>query len=382
MTVAFGCVSLFAEEEKLLGEMYVPSARMSALGGPHAALNDDLSTLFHNPAGFNTPEPEMSFAEITAHVGGPLFDIAGIIADAASGGTDVLTSPQTLDLMRGLYTSATVLGPVAFGYVGNGLGFGIFNTTRATIENKKPLTLTSSIGEQLIMCGGYSFRIPLPEKTNSTLDAGLLLKGSLRGSFEIEKSFLQVPSLISSIGPSLLNKQPFDFVTAIGFDVGLRYSYNEVFTVGIAGRNIFTPTLRSSYDSVNKFLGNNKPDSTTTGIVPLDLSVGTLFSPRLEGAERILSDLKIMLDYNDILDFLTHPETSKHPLLNLGLGVELGLLEILSLRAGFYEGLFAAGIGLDLHFFTLNTSMFGRELSSEPGMRPVYNMMVGLEFRF
>jgi hypothetical protein len=47
-----------------------------------------------------------------------------------------------------------------------------------------------------------------------------------------------------------------------------------------------------------------------------------------------------------------------------------------------YEGLFTAGVGLDLKIFTLNAAMFGTELSSEPGMRPVYNILIGLEFRY
>jgi hypothetical protein len=89
-----------------------------------------------------------------------------------------------------------------------------------------------------------------------------------------------------------------------------------------------------------------------------------------------------MLDYDDIFDFLLHPNSSRHPILHIGAGIEVELLEILSIRMGMYEGLFTAGVGLDLKIFTLNAAMFGTELSSEPGMRPVYNILIGLEFRY
>ena len=68
-------------------------------------------------------------------------------------------------------------------------------------------------------------------------------------------------------------------------------------------------------------------------------------------------------------------------MLHAGLGFELVLLEILFVRGGFFHGLFSAGLGLDLTVFNINVSMFGRELSTEPGLRPVYNLILSLEFR-
>jgi hypothetical protein len=62
--------------------------------------------------------------------------------------------------------------------------------------------------------------------------------------------------------------------------------------------------------------------------------------------------------------------------------VEVVMLQILALRAGFNEGYFSAGLGLNLTFFSLNLTMFGSELSTEPGLRPVYNLLLGLEFRY
>jgi hypothetical protein len=380
--ILFAASSTLFGDEVLDNEVYILSTRMSSLGGPHAALTDDLSTLFHNPAGFNTAGPEISVAEITARLGGPVFDIAGVVLESSEGGGDIFASSQVQNLMTGLYATMNLIGPISFGYVGNGLGFGFFNTSNVTFSNSSPLTIETTISEQMLLTGGYSFRIPLPANSLSTIDLGFLLKGSLRAESVVKKSFLEFADLFSSLSADMLAGEPFSFISAIGFDVGALYSYNEIISFGLVGRDIFTPTLRSKYPTLDSFLNSEEPEETVNGIVPFDLSAGVLFTPRLGKASAILSDLKLMLDYNDIFDFLTHPKTEKHPLLHIGFGVELGFLEILSVRAGFYQGLLNAGLGLDLTIFTLNASMFGTELSSEPGMRPIYNLMVGLEFRF
>jgi hypothetical protein len=56
-------------------------------------------------------------------------------------------------------------------------------------------------------------------------------------------------------------------------------------------------------------------------------------------------------------------------------------MEILDVRLGFSQGLFAAGLGIDLYYFDMNLAMFGTERSTEPGMAPVYNLQLGFEFR-
>ena len=176
LCIIFLLLSVFstAAADILDDEIYAPSARTSALGGRHAAFTKDLSTLFNNPAGFRKVEPEMSVAELTFRIGGPVFDIAGVVASGVGGGMeDLMTSPDIQDLLQGLYASFDLLGPISFGYVGKGMGFGFFNTSDIEISNSGPLTIETTVSENLILCGGYSFRIPLPSKSNSTLDVGL-----------------------------------------------------------------------------------------------------------------------------------------------------------------------------------------------------------------
>jgi len=118
------------------------------------------------------------------------------------------------------------------------------------------------------------------------------------------------------------------------------------------------------------------------GIVPLDVALGLLYTPRLGFLDAYMSNLKLMLDYRDIFDFWTHPATASNPLLHFGLGAEVTLLDVLAVRAGFGGGYFSAGLGMNLTAFHLDLTMFGRELSSEPGLRPQFNLIVSTLFRY
>ena len=367
----------FSVNGQELGSTFaLPSPRNSAVGGSHAALTSDLSTLLANPAGFISAPVQMSLSELTIAMSGPIFDITSVLLQSVT--QDI---SNLLQLSENLYASADIVGPVYFGYVGNGLGFGFFNTTNVKFTSPGPLALNVVAGEQLMLAGGYALRIPFGEDSESALDLGVLLKGALKGEIDFTSSLLALPTLLSSLGVDLLLAQPFRFVSSIGFDAGIRFSYSDVFAIGIVGRDIFTPTLTQSFSTLGIFLDGTENPAPVNGTLPLDLTVGLLFSPRLGVLERFINDIRFMLDYKDILDFLTHPATARNPVLHASFGMDLTFLQILAIRAGFNQGLFAAGIGLDLTIFKLNVAMFGTELSTEPGLRPVFNMQVGFEFR-
>ncbi|MBN2050229.1 MAG: hypothetical protein JW760_07265 [Spirochaetales bacterium] len=358
----------------------VPDAGISALGGYHTTRTEGVSTLFTNPAGFNTVTPHLAFSDLTLHLKGPVFDITNLVVSSLSGGAmgDLLTDEATLNLLRGIYAGLDLSGPVSFAYVGDGLGFGIFNVTDVLFQGIGPMTLQAKIIEQVILCGGYSFRIPLGSSSHN-LDLGMLLKGTLRGESVITKSLLELTTLFSSLGADTILNEPFDFISAIGIDAGVLYSYKDVLSFGFVCDDLFTPILTNSYDSLQAFIDSAEV-SPVQGRVPLKLNAGLGWTPRLGTLGRYISDLSLMLDYYDILDFLVAPSSAVNPLLHIGFGVELRLLDILSLRGGFNQGLFSAGLGLDLTHFTIDAAMFGAELGTEPGLQPVYNLIIGIHF--
>ncbi len=371
-------------QSTIVAPVEIASARASALGGVHAALADDLGSIFSNPAGFVSAGPELSVSEISLHLAGPVFSIADIVYQASSG-TDplaLITSSAVGSLLKSLYASGTLNGPLSIGYVGGGLGFGIFNASNVSFATQgTPPTVTASLAEDIIFAGGYAFAIPLPPVLKSKLDIGATLKAFTRGTVQLSESILDVITLLANPDFAIINSQPFTLDAGIGIDAGLRYSWNDTIAVGIVGRDLYAPVLRNAYATFAGFSTGAAP-TMTFGTVPLDLSAGIAFTPSLGALEPYIGGLKVLLDYQDILDFITHPDTASNPVLHADLGVEFQLLQILAVRAGFYQGYFSAGVGLNLTIFRLNLTMYGSELSLEPGLRPAYNLILGLEFRY
>ena len=383
--LAAAALSLQAQDSGANVGIVIPSARAAALGGTHAALADDITALFANPAGFRSAGPELAISEVTIGLAGPVFSIADLIVQAVSYGTpplELIQRREVQKLLNGMHTAATLNGPLSFGYVGDGLGFGIFNSTGLQLETLGALPMvTAALREDLVFAAGYSFGIPLPEVLASTLDLGFLLKASLRGTIRLKESIIEMISLFEAPSVDILYGQPFQMDVRIGLDAGILYSFNKLISLGVVGRNLYAPSIQNSYSTLQSFFDGAAPVMADF-LAPIDLSVGLLFSPNLGPLEPYVGGLKIALDYADILDFLTHPSTATNPVLHASLGAEIVLLDILSLRGGFGQGYFSAGLGLDLSIFRLSLSMFGSELSSEPGLRPVYNLILGLEFRY
>lgn len=354
------CFPLFARENPYSNSPEILSARTAAIGGLHSALADDLITLFGNPAGFRSAGPQFSATEATIGAYGP-------VSSVFSGSV-----PSS-------YTAVQLLGPVSFGYVGKGFGFGVFDTV--SIRYGTFGGTDTKIDENLIVAAGYAFRIPLPEGSNSTLDLGLLAKPfmTIRSTTtkdinEILGSYLDIANAASYRDGGVQR------VTGIGVDLGILYSYGEKFSVGVVGRN-FAVGKYKNYATYQDLL-NGQASSAGYVLYALDLSAGIVWKPQTGRLGRHIQDLTLMLDYRDMLDFVIWPATAISPLLHVAGGLEFKLLEILSLRAGFYQCLPSAGVGLDLSLFTLNASVFGIELSDSPWGSPLFNTMLGVEFRY
>jgi hypothetical protein len=354
------CLPLAARENPYSNSPEILSARTAAIGGLHSALADDLISLFSNPAGFRSADPQLSAAEVTVSVYAP--PDGGVFSSTPSS-----------------YAAIQLLGPISFGYVGNGLGFGIFDTL--SIRYGVDGGTDTAIDENIILSCGYAFRIPFPEGSNSTLDLGLLGKGFVTTRSTTSKSIGEIlGSYLDITDVSSYRDGAVERVAGFGLDLGILYSYKDTLSVGLVARNAAFGK-RKSYTTFQDFL-NGDASSAGYTFYAVDLSFGVAWKPQLERLTRHFQDLTLMLDYRDILDFLVWESTAIHPLLHISLGVEFRLLEILSIRAGFYQCLPSAGIGLDLTLFTLNATISGLELSDRPWGSPIYNTMFGLEFRY
>ena len=345
--------------------------RFSAMGGSHAAVHDGFSALFQNSAGYLLTDQELSFAQFTLGLKGPVFTIA----DTFVAGAELDDISELLD---GLYTGIDIAGPLAFGYVGKGMGLGIFANTFTEIKSNNPLTAKENIMQDILLTGGYSFPIVGGGENHEPhrLDGGVMLKGGFRGRIQggVSAVELQNPSL------DLITGRPFYFTSLIGMDLGLLYNYEKKWYVGMTAKDAFTPTLRSKYTDISSFIDGEPAVGDEFGLVPFTLNLGGMYRLDLSHRNMFISEAKFMLDYTDILDFWLYPKLATNPVLHVGIGTEVTMMQILDVRLGFAQGLPSAGLGLDLHVFTLNAAMFGTERSTEPGLSPVYNLQLGFEF--
>ncbi len=359
------------------------NARDAALGGSHVAVPSGFQTLVTNPAGLTGLEPQFTAGGLSFRFSGPAFSLSSVVLQGLSGGSiaALLAPPSVQSLLASIYADVSLSGPLYFGYTGGGMGFGVVNDTSFLIESQGAGSIEAVISERFLLIGGYGMKLPLPESWQSTLALGVGLKGFVRGDVSVATSLLGLPALFDSIGPDLLTDSPFDLVSGIGVDAGLRYVWRDLLGIAVTASNLYSPSAVLSYPTLGGFLDSSAdPGAPSYSVLPQNLTVGIAYTPRLGAFERYVQDLTLALDYRDMLDFWIDPADAENIILKFGFGVEARLLEILSIRAGFSDALFAAGLGIDMSVVELNAAMYGSELSLEPGLRPTYNLVVGLEF--
>jgi hypothetical protein len=342
------------------------STEAAALGGVHAAYADGLDALFSNPALFRSVGPELSFAQATLSI----YDSALMIVD------EVLSGDPSVggNILR--RAGINLMGPLSVGYVGNGLGFGLFTDTTVRYWTWGPYPFgISAVYQNLVLISGYAFRIPFRE---SALDIGFSIPVFIT---TLSNTTADVRGLLASqiTLTDFLTYQPMTLAKGASIEAGILYSVGDVFALGIMARNL-AYVARSSYLTMQGFFSGEQAVSNMDIPLPMEVTVGIKVSPPINRVLHSVDRLTIMVDYNNIFDFITYEPGATNPLLHIGIGLEVQMLDILQLRAGFYQLLPAGGVSIDLTIFKLNLAVFGRELTREPWGYPIWGFLVGLTF--
>jgi hypothetical protein len=349
----------------------MPSARFGALGGNHAALADDYYTIFTNPAGLVGIEEVWNLAEITVDVYGPVFELLNLISQPM----DSLESLDVTGILGpgGFAMGMDIGGPIAWGWAGRGLGIGIFNRTKAD-ATLAGTHLRPKVSEDILLLGGYSFR--LLDRIGHTLDTGFLGKGFFRGSLNLDTSIFTAMDMFKD--PL---KQPLTTYLGLGFDLGFRYTFAESLSAALVCYDLYSPALVTVYNSFDDFTNRVKPDKAGSYTeVTRRLALGLAYKIRNPFLDRYISNWMVMADYRDFLNLFA--PIPRNPILNIGIGMEVLLLNILTLRIGIADALPCAGFGLDLTYFKLDCSIHGKELGLDPGLQSTYALDLALLFRY
>jgi hypothetical protein len=368
----FGCIRVISSVP-LFGESIVPfgmpSARSSGMGGNHVALADDFYSLFTNPAAFVGVEETYSLAEISLNAYGPVFEILDLIISNSDSFENVDLS--RIISARGFAAGFDFGGPLALGWVGRGLGLGIFSRMKAdTMVNG--LVLKAAVFGEILMLGGYSFRVL--DLQDHVLDAGFLGKGFFRGGMILNTPIFNAEELFDD---PLEN--PYQSYLGLGLDMGIKYTFAKSLSAALVFFDAYSPVLLSSFSSYKAFQNREVP-VLSYGTVKSRLDFGLSYRIRSPFLERYISNFSVMVDYRNFLDLRSL--IPRNPILNVSFGAELVVLNVLSLRIGIADALPAAGFGLNLSFVKLDCSIHGKELGLEPGLQPVYALDMGLLFRY
>ncbi|MDC7126613.1 MAG: hypothetical protein PQJ46_13670 [Spirochaetales bacterium] len=364
-----------------LEDIYVPTGNDFGSAGPYPTDNDGIECLFSNPAAFRANDSGFTFADLTIQLEGQILNLISLLSVGINEGdfSSLLSSSTTAEIFNDLYAGVTVTGPLCLGYVKNGFGFGVFNTTKAVFEEIDSLSLGVSLCENIYLASGYAFRIPFSKDEAHALDIGFMGKVGVLGEVNLEQSLFELPSLSTELDSTILLLSPFDLTAVLGVDVGVMYHCCDFFTAAISFQDCFSPGVTFSYETgINGLFSSDAPN-ISLGIIPFKLNTGVEYSPDVSSTRNIISALTVKLAYDDIFEFVYSSEITNW-LLHIKTGIEITLLEVLELRAGIYEGLFHMGVGIDLTFFKIDVALFGREVSSQPDGNPVYNMIIGLKF--
>ena len=339
----------------------MPSARASGFGGIHAAQGDDFSAIFSNPASFTGISRQFSASELTISIYGPVIEMLDMGLNRSG---DISSLVDSVDFAVGF----DIGGPVAIGVVSDGFGIGFFNRTAAdvvTVLNSLEYYFVSRAWEEVLLVAGYSFRVL--DRSSHSFDIGFLGKGFYRMLVDLNAETGDLGTMVDDALESHFG---------VGIDLGIKYCFDNTFTLALVGYDAFSPALVTKYE---QFTDYGSGGTLSYGNVKPRLALGVLYNLKIEFLERYFSDFMLMADCRDFIDLFIK---DRHPLLNFSLGMEITLLKALKLRAGLADFLPSGGFGIDMKYMKLDVAVRGKQLGTAPGEKTVFAFDVGCLFRY
>jgi hypothetical protein len=363
----------FNDPDREIAPFTVPSTRNLALGGPHIAYTNDINSLFINPGAFRTTD-ELSIAQVSMGAYGDLLGLKDILNNMNDTSKLAAVFSKFITNSKGnVPLGFDLRGPVAFGNIKNGWGWGVFNRSYGGAEVKgRSVRIVSNV--DLMANLGYSARIV--DRDVHTLDLGFTGKAFRRMGIDSGSISLFDLSKGNDTLAERLNYVPVTM--GMGLDLGLQYRLEDNFTAALTVNDLFSLGHVSFYN-LNKSSSAGKLPGNYVGHIKPVVNLGVSYKI----FDNDLVSWAIMADYRDIAAlFQQHEYDSRNAWLNLSVGTEVTLFKHLSFRAGMNEMLPAVGIGFDLFICKLDAAFYGRELGNDPGKLSTYALDVGLLFQY
>jgi hypothetical protein len=381
--LVLSCLSAaLSADEKRMAPLIFPSASENGLGGAHVAYSNNFYSLFVNPAALQWTN-EGSILETSFAITGPLDKFAksgpklfSAFEDVGDGfGGSGVSNPfdPLLDIIDGgkLPLGLDIRGPLSLGYVANGLGFGLFS--RTFVDARIIGINFSAMGYQDIMLP-FGMSANVLRLKDHELAAGFVLKPYVRALADLRLNALDMVG-----DQDILKDTPIPLLAGLGSNLGLLYRFKRDLAAGLTMDDLYTFGVKMADI-------NGKTDSLFR--VPLSLNWGLSYTFRVanfwEAAPKALQSAyaAAMLDWRSFNNVFTwNDRIHRNPILDLGLGLELGFFNFLKLRMGLRDMLPSIGLGLEPRVFKFNIALYGKELGSEPGINSTMGLDISIALR-
>jgi hypothetical protein len=248
--------------------------------------------------------------------------------------------------------------PLSVAWVANGFGFGLWDRI---FVNANIIGTHIEINSYVDFFLPIGFAFKILDTSAHTVDAGITVKPFLRGMVSHKLNIMDM------IGDSndILDGFSIPLIAGAGFDLGFMYrwdaglraglTFDDIVTRGGAAASLMGTDTKSYYVPFSMNLG-----------LAYDFKIGTFWTD----APSVLANTGITFafDWRDMTNaFQQNDYTRRNAALDIGMGLQIRVLDIFSVRMGMSEMLPAFGIGFDLGAFAFDAAYYGKELGKEPG---------------
>lgn len=351
--------------------------RADGMGGSYFTDSESFYTLFSNPAGLAfAGEKTLWPPIISMGLGGPLEEIKDLGMNLIKGDEDNQDG-MVDDLLgmlgdAGLNLNVRIGGPLTFGAIRNNFGWGFVNAI--SVDARVPSITKSDIKALFDLGLVFGYAVPIDLGFLGKLSIGF----SARGIAQAQASYTEGVTALMDFDVA---KLPLSTTFGVGFDMGVQYRLLNLVDVAVVWRDVYTATWTQTHN-VESF---NFGGSTEYEKLESKLGVGVGFDIPIERiTANIISHLGVHLNYNDLWPLFNAKKEPvyRNPALELSVGAELVLFDVIALRVGINEMYPAAGLGIYIGGFRIDFSIYGRELGLEPGYTPQLNMGLSMTIQY
>ena len=252
--------------------------------------------------------------------------------------------------------------PFSISWVADGFGFGLWDYIFVN-PNIIGTNIVLNAYADVILPVGFAFKIL--DTDSHTVDMGVTIKAFTRAMMQDNLSIMDM----MDEGSDFLDEMSAPLVIGAGFDLGFLYRWDIGLSAGLTFDDIAT-----GGPAVTDFIG----DASGGYYVPFSMNLGLAYDFKLgkfwPDLPRFFANTGVTFafDWHDVTNIFQQDDYMKrNAALDIAMGLQISMLDMIMVRLGMNEMLPACGIGFDFGPIEFDLAYYGKELGLEPGQRPV-----------